>query len=104
MQQMLPPNKKFHTLSHTISVTPVHLRCVILSYSVEVVCMANKDIVVIGASYGGIEALKVLVSGLPEGFSCFCFPCAAQSFDCSRPVAPDIDEGRAAPGVFPGGF
>jgi two-component system chemotaxis response regulator CheB len=30
--------------------------------------MANKDIVVIGASYGGIEALKVLVSGLPEGF------------------------------------
>jgi two-component system, chemotaxis family, protein-glutamate methylesterase/glutaminase len=40
----------------------------ILSYSIEVVCMANKDIVVIGASYGGIEALKVLVSGLPEGF------------------------------------
>ena len=30
--------------------------------------MENKDIIVIGASYGGVEALKVLVSGLPEGF------------------------------------
>jgi two-component system chemotaxis response regulator CheB len=30
--------------------------------------MANKDIIVIGASHGGIEAMKELVSGLPEGF------------------------------------
>jgi two-component system, chemotaxis family, protein-glutamate methylesterase/glutaminase len=30
--------------------------------------MSNKDIIVIGASYGGVEALKVLVSGLPKGF------------------------------------
>ena len=49
-------------------VTPVHLRCAILSYSVQVVCMANKDIIVIGASFGGVEALKMLVSGLPKGF------------------------------------
>ena len=49
-------------------VTPVHLRRMILSYPVEVICMANKDIVVIGASYGGVEAHKVLVSGLPKGF------------------------------------
>ena len=66
--------------------------------------MANKDIVVMGASYGGVEALKVLVSGLPKGFHALCFPCAAPYFDCSKPVARDIDEGRAAPGVFPGGF
>ena len=46
----------------------MHLRCVSLSYSVQVVYMSNKDIIVIGASYGGIEALKVLVSGLPKGF------------------------------------
>jgi two-component system chemotaxis response regulator CheB len=30
--------------------------------------MANKNIIVIGASYGGIEAMKTLVSGLPEKF------------------------------------
>ncbi len=30
--------------------------------------MANKDIIVIGASYGGIDALRVIVSGLPAGF------------------------------------
>jgi two-component system chemotaxis response regulator CheB len=30
--------------------------------------MANKDIVVIGASAGGIEALRILVSDLPDGF------------------------------------
>ncbi|HKQ74713.1 MAG TPA: chemotaxis protein CheB [Blastocatellia bacterium] len=30
--------------------------------------MANKDIIVIGASHGGIEAMKEFVSGLPEGF------------------------------------
>lgn len=34
--------------------------------------MANKDIVVIGASYRGIEPLKVIVSGLPEGFHGVC--------------------------------
>jgi len=31
--------------------------------------MANKDIVVIGASSGGIEALQVVMGGLPAGFS-----------------------------------
>jgi two-component system chemotaxis response regulator CheB len=30
--------------------------------------MANKNIIVIGASYGGIEAMRTLVSGLPEKF------------------------------------
>jgi two-component system chemotaxis response regulator CheB len=31
--------------------------------------MANKNIIVIGASYGGIEAMRELVGGLPESFS-----------------------------------
>lgn len=35
--------------------------------------MANKDIIVIGASFGGVEALKVLVSGLPKGFQASIF-------------------------------
>jgi chemotaxis response regulator CheB len=30
--------------------------------------MANKNIIVIGASYEGIEAMKELVAGLPERF------------------------------------
>src|SRR5262245_7801229 len=30
--------------------------------------MANKNIIVIGASYGGIEAMKTLAGGLPERF------------------------------------
>jgi two-component system, chemotaxis family, protein-glutamate methylesterase/glutaminase len=30
--------------------------------------MANKNIIVIGASYGGVEAMKELVGGLPERF------------------------------------
>ncbi|HKX31106.1 MAG TPA: chemotaxis protein CheB [Blastocatellia bacterium] len=30
--------------------------------------MTNKDIIVIGASYGGIDGMRVIVSGLPEGF------------------------------------
>jgi two-component system, chemotaxis family, protein-glutamate methylesterase/glutaminase len=30
--------------------------------------MANKNIIVIGASYGGIDAMKALVGGLPESF------------------------------------
>src|SRR4030095_11677375 len=30
--------------------------------------MENKNIIVIGASYGGVEAMKELVGGLPERF------------------------------------
>jgi two-component system, chemotaxis family, protein-glutamate methylesterase/glutaminase len=35
--------------------------------------MANKNIIVIGTSYGGIEAMKTLVGGLPERFSATIF-------------------------------
>jgi two-component system chemotaxis response regulator CheB len=45
----------------------------------------EKDIVVIGASYGGIEALKMLVSGLPEGF-----PASVLIVQHTSPTAPGV--------------
>jgi two-component system, chemotaxis family, protein-glutamate methylesterase/glutaminase len=47
--------------------------------------MANKDIIVIGASYGGIDALRVIVSGLPVGF-----PASVLLVQHCSPTAPCI--------------
>src|SRR5215467_7918344 len=36
--------------------------------SVQGECMENKNIIVIGASLGGVEAMRTLVGGFPERF------------------------------------
>jgi two-component system, chemotaxis family, protein-glutamate methylesterase/glutaminase len=51
----------------------------------KVAGMANKDIIVIGASYGGIEAMKTLVRGLPEAL-----PAAVFFVQHTSPDAPGV--------------
>lgn len=57
--------------------------------------MARRDIVVIGASIGGVEAVSALVGGLPQGFAAAVFVSLSLGGDPVRDL-PDI-LGRAGP-------
>lgn len=66
--------------------------------------MANKDIIVIGGSFGGVEALKVLVSGLPKGFQASVFLVQHRTSDAPHLLPEILMRSGPLPASFPADF